>query len=89
MSQQTALEFFSQVEQNPILKQKIQTVASQEELFKIAREAGYIFTANDMKAISESFESGELNEEELETVTGGGIKQIAHEVVDTETIICL
>lgn len=83
MSQQNALAFFTHVEQNPSLKQKVQTAANQEELFSIAQEVGYSFTADDLKAISKESESGELNEQELETVAGGGVKDIGREVVDT------
>ena len=83
MSQQNALDFFTQVEQNPTLKEKVQTAASKEELFSIAREAGYSFTADDLKAISKESESEELNEQELEAVAGGGVRQIAREVKKT------
>ena len=83
MSQQNALEFFTQVEQNPTLKEKVETAANKEELFSIAREAGYSFTADDMKAITETSESGELNEQELEAVAGGGVKDIVREVKKT------
>ena len=83
MSQENALAFFTQVEQNPTLKEKVQTAANKEELFKIAQEAGYSFTADDLKAISEKDESDELDEKELEAVAGGGLRQIAHEVVNT------
>jgi predicted ribosomally synthesized peptide with nif11-like leader len=83
MTQQSALAFFTQVEQNPTLKQQVKAAANKEELFNLAQEAGYSFSADDLKAISQESESEELNEQELETVAGGGLKQIAHEVVDT------
>jgi predicted ribosomally synthesized peptide with nif11-like leader len=83
MTQQSALAFFTHVEQNPTLKQQVKAAASKEEIFNLAQEAGYSFSADDLKAISKESESEELNEQELETVAGGGVKQIAHEVVDT------
>jgi predicted ribosomally synthesized peptide with nif11-like leader len=83
MSEQNALAFFTHVEQNPTLKQQVKAAGSKEELFNIAQEAGYSFSADDLKAISQESESEELNERELEVVTGGGVKQIAEEVVDT------
>jgi predicted ribosomally synthesized peptide with nif11-like leader len=83
MTQQSAIAFFTHVEQNPTLKQKVQAAASKQELFKIAQEAGYSFSADDLKAISKESESGELNEQELETVTGGTVPEIWNEVVDT------
>ncbi|WP_319423530.1 Nif11-like leader peptide family RiPP precursor [Pleurocapsa sp. FMAR1] len=83
MSQQNALAFFTHVEQNPTLKQKVQTAPSKEELFNIAQEAGYSFSADDLKAISQESESEELNEQELEAVAGGTVKDIASAIVDT------
>jgi predicted ribosomally synthesized peptide with nif11-like leader len=83
MSEQNALAFFTHVEQNPTLKQQVKTAGSKEELFNIAQEAGYSFSADDLKAISQESESEELNEQELEAVAGGGVKQIWDEVKDT------
>jgi predicted ribosomally synthesized peptide with nif11-like leader len=83
MSQQSALAFFTHVEQNPTLKQQVKAAANKEELFNLAQEAGYSFSADDLKAISKESESGELNEQELETVAGGGVKQIGEEIVKT------
>jgi predicted ribosomally synthesized peptide with nif11-like leader len=83
MSQQNALEFFTYVEQNPTLKQQVKAAGSKEELFNIAQEAGYSFSADDLKAIAKESDSEELNEQELETVAGGGVKQIWNEVKDT------
>ncbi|HEY9769497.1 MAG TPA: Nif11-like leader peptide family RiPP precursor [Coleofasciculaceae cyanobacterium] len=83
MTQQNALAFFTHVEQNPTLKQKVQAAPSKEELFNIAQEAGYSFSADDLKAVSQESESEELNEQELEAVAGGTVKDVASEVVDT------
>lgn len=80
MTKQSALAFFTYVEQNPTLKQKVKAVVGKEEIFNLAQEAGYSFSADDLKAISQE---SELNELELEAVAGGGVKQIAHEVAQT------
>lgn len=83
MSNQNVLDFFTQVEKDSALKQKVQTVSKKEDLLKLAQESGYSFTANDIEALSEETKSDELNEEELETIAGGGLKQIWREVKQT------
>ncbi|KAB8315276.1 Nif11-like leader peptide family natural product precursor [Tolypothrix campylonemoides VB511288] len=83
MSKQNVLDFFTQVENDSTLKQKVQAAANKEDLLKIAQQSGYSFSAEDIKAIAETTESEELKEEELEAIAGGGVKQIAREVVKT------
>jgi predicted ribosomally synthesized peptide with nif11-like leader len=83
MTQQSALAFFTHVEQNPTLKQQVQAAASKEELFNLAQKSGYSFSADDLQAISKESKSGELNEQELETVAGGGVGDIGREIVNT------
>ncbi|MCU0537090.1 MAG: Nif11-like leader peptide family natural product precursor [Hydrococcus sp. Prado102] len=83
MSRQNVILFFILVEQSPSLKQKVKTAANKEELLNIAREAGYSFSADDLKAVAKESESDELSEQEIETIAGGSVKQIAHEVVET------
>ncbi|MBW4428471.1 MAG: Nif11-like leader peptide family natural product precursor [Nostoc desertorum CM1-VF14] len=83
MSNKNVLDFFNQVEKDSELKQKVQAVSNKDDLVKLAQESGYSFTANDMKVFVEGTESDELNEEELEVVTGGGIREIWGEVKET------
>ncbi|MCC5645538.1 Nif11-like leader peptide family natural product precursor [Nostoc sp. CHAB 5824] len=83
MSNQSVYSFFSQFEQDSTLKQQVQTATNKEDLLRIAQESGYNFTAEDIKAFVEKNESDELDEEELEAVAGGGLKQIWREVKNT------
>jgi predicted ribosomally synthesized peptide with nif11-like leader len=83
MSTQNVLDFFTQVETNSTLKQKVQAVSKKDDLLKLAQESGYTFTAEDIKAFVEKSESDELNEEELEAVAGGGLRQIWGEIKKT------
>ncbi|MEH1910897.1 MAG: Nif11-like leader peptide family natural product precursor [Nostoc sp.] len=83
MSNQSVYSFFSQVEQDSTLKQQVKATTNKDDLLRIAQESGYNFTAEDIKAFVEKNESDELDEEELEAVAGGGIKQIWREVKNT------
>ena len=83
MSNQSVYSFFSQVEQDSTLKQQVQAATDEDDLLRIAQESGYNFTAEDVKNFVEKNESDELNEEELEAVAGGGLKQIWREVKNT------
>jgi predicted ribosomally synthesized peptide with nif11-like leader len=80
MTQQSALAFFTHVEENPTLKQKVKAATSREEIFNLAQEAGYSLSADDIKAISQE---SELSELELEAVAGGTVKDVWREVKKT------
>lgn len=73
MSEENAIKFLSQIEEDSTLQQRVQTLDNQEELLKVAQESGYSFTTEEMKAVTEKVNSDELNEQELEAVAGGGL----------------
>jgi len=74
MSEENAIKFLNQIEEDSTLRQRVQTLGNQEGLLKVAQESGYSFTAEEMKAVTEKINSDELNEQELEAVAGGGIR---------------
>jgi predicted ribosomally synthesized peptide with nif11-like leader len=83
MSNQNVLDFFTQVENDSTLKQKVQAASQKDDVLKLAQESGYSFTAEDFKAFVEKSQSNELNEEELEAIAGGGFGAIWREVKNT------
>ncbi|WP_330204436.1 Nif11-like leader peptide family natural product precursor [Cyanobacterium sp. Dongsha4] len=86
MSQKNVSEFFAKVEEDDVLQQRlIQILQSEdldhrEEAVKLANEYGYEVTgeelAQEVQKRQEDFarrqEMGELTDEELEAVAGGG-----------------
>ena len=83
MSSKSMYSFFTQVKQDSTLKEKVQAATNKDDLLRIAQESSYNITAEDIKVFVEKNESDQLDDEELEAVAGGGIKQIWREVKNT------
>ena len=74
MSTERAVEFIAETAQNSSLQERLQQVKTPEDILQIAREQGYEFTAEEMNLATQAVEevaSGELSDEELESVAGG------------------
>ena len=76
MSLQNVHDFRNKIESDPELQSKIRALprdaSAVQDLLKIAGDAGYIITEQDLQqAQAVAFQSGELTEEQLQAVTGG------------------
>lgn len=79
MSKQSCVEFLTQVTKTSSLKEKLQQVESPADIINLAREEGYIITEEEIREVINEQE-GELNEQSLEAVAGGGLLTFAKEV---------
>lgn len=73
MSEENAIRFLHQIEEDPNLKDKVRSLSNKEELVYLGQEMGYSFTAEEMKSVGEKISSDELSDQELEAVAGGGL----------------
>lgn len=74
MALENAKKFMSDAQTDPSIQNKIDTGAVEgdklEALAKAAKDLGYDFTADELKAAVKG--EGELSEDELDNVAGGG-----------------
>lgn len=92
--------FYKEVESNEVLQEKLKDLqmASEKErmtqLIHIAKEAGFEFSADELKAyieevITKGQENGELDDDELDQVSGGGSSKWVVLSVMTAGLWCL
>ena len=67
MSEEQLTAFLEKVESDTSLKDKLKVAADSDAVLAIAKEAGFMISADDL----ETLKSRELKEEELEGVAGG------------------
>ncbi len=70
MSAESAKEFLKKFAADEAFRKSIENAANDADRQNIVKEAGFNFTKDEIKAIGA--ESGELSEQELEKVAGGG-----------------
>ncbi len=81
MSEVSALQFLAQAIEDPALQKRVQQVETPEQLLAIAQEQGYDVSHEDMVAATGLFKAGELSDEDLELVVGGGVAQDAFNAI--------
>jgi predicted ribosomally synthesized peptide with nif11-like leader len=67
MSEEQLKAFLEKVKADTSLKEKLEAAADADGVVEIAKEAGFMISAEDLKNAQ-----SELSEEELEGVAGGG-----------------
>ncbi|NEP00295.1 MAG: Nif11-like leader peptide family natural product precursor [Symploca sp. SIO2E9] len=77
MSQASVLELIKSSQENQALQQRLEAADSPETIMKIGVEKGYNFTEEELLSVMQEIqqvaaEEGELSEDELEAVAGGG-----------------
>lgn len=82
MSQKNVEEFFKKVEANENLREQYKALlkdlsqsdeeSAMKEVIEFAAVNGYAFTVEEMKLVGEDMQSGELSDDQLEAVAGGG-----------------
>ena len=70
MAEDQLKAFLEAVEADAVLQEKINGVTGVEALLAIAKEAGYVFTAEDVSALKAE---KELTDDEVADVSGGGV----------------
>ncbi|KZR88711.1 Nif11-like leader peptide family natural product precursor [Synechococcus sp. MIT S9508] len=73
MSEEQLKAFLEKVKADTILQEKLKAAADNDAVVSVAKEEGFMISADDLKQ-SQS-RGRELSEEELEGVAGGGTKQ--------------
>ena len=75
MSTENVINFLVQAEENTDLKTKLEAVKTPDELLALAQKQGYEVSPEDFKTVKNMIKNsdGELSEDELEAVAGGGI----------------
>ena len=79
MSKQTALSFISKVNVDPAMQKQIKEIEDVEGLLRFAETAGYSFTGSEWnETVADLAQSacGELADEKLSQVTGGGAQAL-------------
>ena len=82
MSQENVNAFFSKIEEDRNLSTRYKSFlkgvrtsdeeAALKEVVQFASQHGYEFSTEDLKLVAEEMQSGELNDEQLNAVAGGG-----------------
>ena len=67
MSEEQLKAFLDKVQSDTSLKEKLKAAAGSDAVLAIAKEAGFVISADDLNKAQ-----AELSEEELEGVAGGG-----------------
>ncbi|KZR87501.1 Nif11-like leader peptide family natural product precursor [Synechococcus sp. MIT S9508] len=70
MSEEQLKAFLEKVKADTILQEKLKAAADSDAVVSVAKEAGFMISADDLKQYQSR--GRELSEEELEGVTGGG-----------------
>ena len=81
MSEEQLKAFLEKVKADTSLQEKLKAAASPEAVIEIAKEAGFLITAEDMQS-----STIELSDEELEGAAGGGSVYVG--CPEQETIRC-
>jgi len=79
MSTQAAVDFLEKASSDAAIAELIRGSSKEEKMasaVSAGREFGYEFTVEEIQGIIQS-NSGELDESELDLVSGGGIRQVA------------
>ena len=69
MSEEQLKAFLEKVKGDTTLQEKLKAAGSNEAALKIAKDAGFAITAEDIQSMQS--QSGELSDEELEGAAGG------------------
>lgn len=72
MSADNAVRFVHQIAQDGSLRVRVEATKSPDEVVRIGREAGYDFTADELRIAAVTLRKEELSDSELESVAGGG-----------------
>ena len=73
MSEQNAMAFINKVSGDAALQASVRALPGEvAALVKFATGAGYAFTADEWKAVAATAFSGELDQDSLDKVAGGG-----------------
>ena len=71
MSEEQLKAFLEKVKADTSLQEKLKAAADSDAVLAIAKDAGFIISADDLRTLHQ-FAPSELSEEELEGVAGGG-----------------
>ena len=71
MSEEQLKAFLEKVKADTSLQEKLKAAASPEAAIEIAKEAGFLITAEDIQSMNNNRETVELSDEELEGASGG------------------
>ena len=71
MSEEQLKAFLEKVKGDTTLQEKLKAAGSNEAALKIAKDAGFAITAEDIQSMQS--QSGELSDEELEGAAGGRV----------------
>ena len=94
MSKETAKKLIAELQTNEELEKKVEGITDPEQLVKIAVEAGYDVTLEDLEAAEKEFrkelagKTDELTTDELESAAGGNMWQ-ADEASDGHELVCM
>jgi predicted ribosomally synthesized peptide with nif11-like leader len=78
MAERTAMAFVHDLQTDEALRERVSHAASLEDLTRIAEAAGYSVRVTDLEvAVRHKLERKELDERELDAVTGGVTIQVA------------
>ena len=72
VSTENVRQFFIAVSSDSALKEKLASATDSVNFVKIAEDSGYSFSLEDLQTYIAQHNNGELAEDELETVAGGG-----------------
>ncbi len=87
MSVEEIKRFNTDVNQDEALKEAVKKVgADVGALVVLAKDKGYDFTAEELQTLADS-KQGELSEEQLDGVAGGGTTATHSNVVVIETVV--
>jgi predicted ribosomally synthesized peptide with nif11-like leader len=71
MSTESVTQFFSAVSSDSRLQEKLTIATNPQSVVGIAKECGYSFTTEELKAVLTTANERELSDNELEAVAGG------------------
>jgi predicted ribosomally synthesized peptide with nif11-like leader len=92
---QTVKNFFMKLGEDEELRGKLEAASKRQDLAECAllsREAGFDFSRADLEYmvnLAQAYQTGELSEEQLELVTGGGVTTIIMVTLIVGSIISL
>jgi predicted ribosomally synthesized peptide with nif11-like leader len=72
MSTESVRQFLSAASSDSVLKQKLAAVTDSVNFVQIAQASGYSFSLEDLQTYITQHNNGELAEDELQAVAGGG-----------------
>lgn len=96
------IDFLEAVKKDPALQAKIQVVVKKhqgeqpgeaglenifnEEVASVAKEAGFVISFADCKALAEQARAGKLSDQDLALVSGGGKRPVAGREISDEDL---